>query len=99
MSSEATESTRIIEWVAWFEENKKPVLFGVIVVTVLIATLAIYRWNRNQTEIRASTALFNVERPSVRGGDTPVPGAQAYLEIATTYRGTSAAAQALLLGA
>lgn len=99
MSSGAPDSTRLIEMVAWVEENKKPILIGVAAVAVLISALAIHRWNRNQAEIKAGAALFGLEKPFERGAESKGPAAQAYLELATTYRGTSAGAQATLLGA
>jgi predicted negative regulator of RcsB-dependent stress response len=99
MSSEATGSTTMIELLAWFEENKKSVFIGIIALAALISALAIYRWNRNRAEINASVALFGVDKPSTRGEEGKGPGPQAYLDVAATYRGTSAGAQALLLGA
>jgi outer membrane protein assembly factor BamD (BamD/ComL family) len=99
MSTEATGSTWTIELLAWIEQNKKAVFIGALAVAVVLSALAMYRWNRNQAEINASVALFGIDGPSTRLEEGKRPEAQAYLGVATAYRGTSAGAQALLLGA
>jgi predicted negative regulator of RcsB-dependent stress response len=89
----------MVEFVAWLELNKKRVLFGVIVLAILIFAFAIYRWNRGQAEIAANAALLALENHAGRGQAAKDPAAQAYLQVAASHQGTSAGAQARLLGA
>jgi TolA-binding protein len=99
MNSEASGSTRSVELLAWLAVNKKKVLIGVIGLAVLTSALSIYRWSRAQAEVAASAALLGIEKPAGRGEEAKGPDAQAYLQVATAHTGTSAGAQALLLGA
>lgn len=89
----------MVEFVAWLEVNKKRVLIGVIVLAVLIFALSLYRWNRGQAEIAANAVLLALENQAGRGQAAKGPGAQAYLQVAASHQGTSAGAQAQLLGA
>src|SRR5438552_8693609 len=98
MSSQATGSTRMIELLAWVEVNKKKVLIGAAVVAVAIAAYSIYQWHRNEAEAEATAALYKIQPPASQTEKTG-PGAQAFLQVATTHSGTSAGAQALLFGA
>src|SRR5262245_50133902 len=97
MSSEATGSTRMIDFLAWVEVNKKKLLMGTGVMAVAIAAYSIYNWHRNEAEAEATAALFKIQSPASKP-ETP-PGAQAFLQVATAHVGTSAGTQALLLAA
>jgi predicted negative regulator of RcsB-dependent stress response len=99
MSSQATGSIRMIEFLAWVEVNKKKLLIGTAVIAVVIAAYSIYQWHRNEAETEATVALYKIQAPAAQGGKSAGPGAQAFLQLATTHSGTSAGAQALLLGA
>ena len=99
MSSHATESTRLIEFLAWVEVHKKKLLIGAALVAIGTGAWAIYQWNRNQAETEASAALFRVDKPGARSETAPEANAQAFLRVATAHPGTSAGARALLLAA
>jgi predicted negative regulator of RcsB-dependent stress response len=87
----------MIELLAWVEVNKKKVFIGAAVVAVAIAAYSIYQWHRSESEAQAAAALYKIQTPAPKT-EKP-PGAQAFLQVATTHPGTSAGAQALLLGA
>src|SRR2546430_11428638 len=99
MSSQATGSTRMIDFLAWVEVNKTRLVIGVAVVAVVIAACVIYQWRHNEAEAEASAALLKVERPGVRSDDAPEADAQAFLQVATAHPGTSAGGRALLFAA
>jgi predicted negative regulator of RcsB-dependent stress response len=99
MGSQATESTRMIEFLAWVELNKKKLLIGAATVAVVIAGYAIYQWRQNEAEAEAGAALLKVDRPGVRAENAAEPGAQAFLQVASAHPGTSAAGRALLFAA
>jgi len=99
MSSQATGSTRLIEFLAWVEVNKKKLMIGAAAVAVAIAAYSIYQWHRNEAEAEATAALYKIQTPASQTERPGGPGAQAFLQIATTHPGTSAGAQALLFGA
>ena len=74
MSSQATESTRLIDFLAWVEVNKKKLLIGAAVVAVAIAAYSIYQWHRNEAEAEASAAFYRVQTPA---SPTEKPGGPA----------------------
>jgi TolA-binding protein len=99
MSSQATESTRMIEFLAWVEVNMKKLLIGAAVVGVAVAGYFLYQSHRNEAESEASSALLKADKAGARPDKAAEPGAQAFLQIVTAYPGTSAAGRALLFGA
>jgi len=99
MSSQATGSTRLIEFLAWVEVNKKKLMIGAAAVAVAVAAYSIYQWHRNQAEAEATGALYKILTPASQTERPGGPGAQAFLQVASTHPGTSAGAQALLFGA
>jgi predicted negative regulator of RcsB-dependent stress response len=99
MSSHATGSTRMIDFLAWVEVNKKKLVIGVAIIAVAIAAYSIYQWHRNEAEAEATAALYKIQIPASQTEKTGGPGAQAFLQIAAAHPGTSAGAQALLFGA
>jgi len=99
MSSQTTQSTRMIEFVAWAAVNKKKLLACAAIIAVGIAAGAIYQSNRNRAEAEASAALLKVDKPGVRPESAPEANAQAFLQVATAHPGTSAGERALLLAA
>jgi len=99
MGSQATGSTRMIEFAAWVEVNKNKLLIGAAIVAAAIGAYAFYKWHRDETEAEANAALLKVDKPGVRSELAPEPGAQAFLQVATAHPGTSAAGRALLFAA
>src|SRR5262245_64044313 len=97
MSSQAAESTGLINFLSWVEVNKKKLLMGTAAVAVAIAAYSLYRWHRNEVEAEAIEALYKVQTPGAPSAKPPE--AQAFLVVAQKHPGTSAGARALLLGA
>ena len=100
MALDSGESTRTVEWLAWFEVNKKKLLVVVLILAAAGAAFALYRAKANANEVAGWSALFSVERPIRQGGDsTGEPSPQAYLQVASAHQGTEAGAQSRLLAA
>jgi TolA-binding protein len=99
MSSEATESMRLVNFLAWLEVNKKRLLVGVIIVAALAGGYSIYRWRENEAEAEANEALLKLHKAGNRLESATGPGAQAYLQVAAAHAGTGAGARALLFAA
>jgi predicted negative regulator of RcsB-dependent stress response len=102
MSSEQTGSagsTGLFEFLAWLEVNKKRLI--TLAVVVVAVGLAVYfiAYTRQQREIRANQALFNLGMPLQQGENTPPIAAAAYLKMASGFGGTRAAEKAMLLAA
>lgn len=99
MSSEMTGSTRLFEFYAWVEENKKGLAIG-FVALVLVGLGAVYvRHREQQKETEANTALTQL-RASTEAEGKGVPATSAdYLKVVADYSGTDAADRALLLAA
>ena len=99
MELETTSASRLYDFLAWLDANKKRlgVAAGVVVLAVFVLALVI--WQGNQREFKANEALSNVQPAgnSARGSDT-VPAA-AYLKVSADFAGTSAGARATLMGA
>ncbi len=83
---------------AWFEANKKPVLWGVgaVIVVALVVSFLIYR--QDQRETAASEALSNVAIPQ-SPGISAATVAENYLKVAAEYPTSKAGARALLMAA
>ena len=96
MTSEGTESTRMLELQAWLEVNKKRVAIGIVAVAVVVAALAIQGWVTRESERTASSALLQLQlsESSAPGGKVP---ASAFQQLAADHAGTAAAARSRLL--
>jgi len=96
MESEAVQIPLWQQAWAWFETNKKQVLWGAgaVVVVGLIVSVVLYR--RDEAEVASSEALSNVAIPGAAGanrGDI----ANSFIKVATMYPNSRAGARALLL--
>jgi outer membrane protein assembly factor BamD (BamD/ComL family) len=98
MSSQVSPSMAFYQAVAWLEANKKLLLVAFIVVVMVGFGIAAYFWQSDRTERAANDALLRL-KTTARGPETPAPNAAAYLQIVDEYRGTKAAARALLFAA
>jgi outer membrane protein assembly factor BamD (BamD/ComL family) len=87
----------MIDFLAWIEVNKKKLLIGTGVMAAAIASYSIYQWHLNEAEAAATEALYKIQTTASK--PEAAPGAQAFLRVATAHLGTSAGAQAALLGA
>ncbi len=96
MEQDITESAYFFKLWAWFDKNKKQVAWGAAGVAAAGAVVGIYIWSQQEKEGSAGQALSSalVARTFSR---TESP--EAMLKVATTFAGTRAGAQALLLGA
>jgi tetratricopeptide (TPR) repeat protein len=96
MEQNIAESAYFFKLWTWFEKNKKQVAWGVTGVAVAGAVVGMVIWSQQEKEVSAGQALSSalVARTYSRT-DSP----EAMLKVASTYAGTSAGAQAILLGA
>jgi len=79
---------------AWFESHRRQVLWAAALITAGAIGVGFFVWRNSEIESDASAALSKL---SARVGDPSVDAA-AYLNVATIYPHTSAAARALLIG-
>jgi predicted negative regulator of RcsB-dependent stress response len=96
MEQDITESAYFFKLWAWFDKNKKQVAWGAAGLAAAGAVVGIYLWSQQEKAVAAGQALSSalVARTFSR---TESPDAM--LKVATTYPGTQAGAQALLLAA
>lgn len=97
MNSDAGESTRSVEWLAWFEVNKFKLLILAIALILVISGVALYRAKRAADEQSAWSALAAIEIPASRNSKTGLPSSEALLQVAAAHPGTEAALRAVLL--
>jgi tetratricopeptide (TPR) repeat protein len=94
----AEESSAWLDFLAWFEVNKKKLLIAAIaLIGVWIISVIIIHAQRAREE-EASEALAALRPPLGQPLANPYPATK-YLEIAEKYKGTAAAPRALLLAA
>ncbi|HON08302.1 MAG TPA: tetratricopeptide repeat protein [Verrucomicrobiota bacterium] len=92
------ESSFGLELLAWFETNKKTLIYvGIVILIAWIGTLTVIHFKRER-EAEASAALTSL-RPQLGEPMLSNIPAQKYLEIYEKYRGTKTAPKALLLAA
>jgi predicted negative regulator of RcsB-dependent stress response len=84
---------------AWFEANKKQVLWGGGAVLVVGVIVAFFLYRQNEEEVTASQALSKVSVPHLTGAGAQGDTAEAYLKVAAEYPKTHASARAVLLAA
>src|SRR5437764_13830071 len=95
MSSQTTGSTRLIDFLAWVEVNKKKLAIGIALAAVVISAWAIYEWRHNEAEAEAIAALLYVQRTGVRYDDAAEAVAQTLLPVAIAHSGTLSSGRAL----
>ncbi|MBI3880896.1 MAG: tetratricopeptide repeat protein [Verrucomicrobia bacterium] len=96
MSSEAVESTKSLELLAWFETNKQRLIIGVVAALAAVGGWYLYQDQLEKKEREAGRALtaLNTSANRVTG-----PSASDYLKVAEKFAGTPAAQQAMFLAA
>ena len=97
MSSETTETSRGLEFLAWLEANKTRLIVSAAVIAVVASTVGIYRWRKGERELQASTVLLKAQRADERNDTDEPASAEPFLRVANDFRGTSAAGRATLL--
>lgn len=99
MHPEGTESTRLYEFLAWLEVNRRRVLFGAAAILGLVVVMYVYDWMAQQTERRANAAVLSVETGAAQNPEESASGNDEYLRVAREYPSTGAGRRALLLSA
>ncbi len=84
------------DFLTWFELNRPRIIAGVGVVVVGVLVFLFIRWQHEQSENAASSALSTVLNGS---GSSSQPTGAALLALADAHSGTKAAERARLLGA
>jgi len=98
MEQSTAESPFLCTAWAWFEKNRKQVIFGVVAVAVAGLATGMIIWSKKEKEIKAGEALSQAMLAQMQSpGNTDA--AAGLLKVASTYAGTPAGAQAMLLGA
>lgn len=82
-------------WV-WFDANGKRALWLVAAAAVVALIAALFIWNKNQAEIKASQALSQTEVQITLSGGKRDSASDAYLKLASEYPSTQAAGRAIL---
>ncbi|MEI7732702.1 MAG: tetratricopeptide repeat protein [Verrucomicrobiota bacterium] len=96
---ETTQSTADIKFLTWLEENKKRLVVGVGVAIGIAVIVTCYNYYSEQQEVNASEALTGLRGPIPGVSKAPPATSAQYFKVAEQYSGTSAAAQASLMGA
>ena len=96
MEQNITESAYFFKLWAWFDKNKKQAAWGAAGVTVAGVVVGTFIWSQQEKEITAGQALSSV---LVAQTFSRIESPEVMLKVATTYAGTRAGAQAILLGA
>lgn len=96
MEQDITESAYFFKLWAWFDKNRKQVVWGAAGVVIAAAVVGIYIWLQQEKEKSAGQALSSA---LVAQAFSRTESPEAMLKVATSYGGTKAGAQALLLGA
>lgn len=84
---------------AWFEANKKQVLWGAAILLIAGLIVSFFLYRQNETEAAASQAISQVSMPQLMGTGGAASTAEAYLKVAATYPKTRAGERAVLLAA
>jgi predicted negative regulator of RcsB-dependent stress response len=98
MSSETTESTGMIDLLAWFETNKQKLVSGGVIVLILALVGYFFNWKTTQSELDASDALYKVRAAASKAEETTVDPAN-LLKVVSDHSGTAASGRALLFAA
>jgi tetratricopeptide (TPR) repeat protein len=99
MESDAAKLDAFDRAYAWFETNKKPVLYGAVAIVVVGLVVLFIVWHKGEKEKEAGEALSSALAPQM-GLAAPEanPGA-ALQKVANEYPNSDAATRALLLSA
>src|ERR1051325_4385898 len=91
MQGEQTQSAGFYEFLAWFEVNKKKVLYWAIGVVVLASIVSIWNHQRGEKEAEALRALASIHIKGGPGEEGVFGSSDQYLKIVQNYSGTRAA--------
>jgi TolA-binding protein len=96
MASDVTDSVSIYKLWAWYEAHKKQVIWGAAVLAAAGLVVWIILWQQSEAQVKSSEAISNIDATLMTGPNIR-PAPEAYLKVAATYPGSSAAARALLM--
>jgi TolA-binding protein len=92
-------SDGFLQVLAWYDKNKKQVVYGVVGVVALGLVVWFILWQKAEKEREAGQALSNLSLPQMTPQGPKPHTAEDFLSVAGKYANTSAGAQALLRGA
>ncbi len=98
MESDITQSEGFWKLWAWFEKNKKQVIYGAVAASVVALIVWYFVWRAHERQVEAGEALskVNIGQMMTPSGATQ-DFSQAYLKVAADHAGSAAAERALLL--
>jgi TolA-binding protein len=89
----------VYDLMAWIEVNKKKVAVAAVLAVVVGFSVAIYRNNVQEKELKASDALLALKPALLPSTNTPTAPPEAFFKVADDFKGTSAAERAQYYGA
>ncbi len=99
MEHDVTQSAYFYRLWAWFETNRRQVLWGTIIVIIAGLAVAYFLWTQGEKEATAGEALSNALTAQALSGTPRKDAAAALRKVATDHAGTSAGGRALLYAA
>jgi predicted negative regulator of RcsB-dependent stress response len=99
MEDNTDSSLRIYNFLAWVNDNKKPLIGAVIVFAAAGTAFALYNWNKSENEKAANQALFSLPSPVAANKQNDQIDVEKFVKVATDHKGTSAAERAALIAA
>ena len=99
MSSETSENTTLIDFLAWFEVNKNRLGAVLLLIVAGSAGYMVYSNMAEGKEAEAAKAVLALRLPMNAPTNAIPPSASSFAKVAADYQGTTAAEHAVLLGA
>jgi tetratricopeptide (TPR) repeat protein len=99
MDADITQSDSFWKLWAWFERNKKQVIYGVLGAAVLTLLIWFIVWRQHEKQVDASAALSEVSASLLMNPQANPAAAESLLGVASRYPGSAAAERAILLAA
>lgn len=98
MAPEVIHSAGMLKVLAWFETNKKQVIFGAGAAIVIGIVVYFILWQQNQKRVAAGEAFSKVFAAQLAGGRTG-QSSEPFLKMAASYPASQAADRAVLMAA
>ncbi|MBK9138235.1 MAG: tetratricopeptide repeat protein [Verrucomicrobia bacterium] len=99
--AETTQSPAISAYdvLAWFEVNKKPVIWSAVGILAVVVAVYVYTWSRDRAEATASAALLALPTEARPESGQSAASPADLLRVAREHAGTAAGARARVMGA
>lgn len=98
MESDITQTDALWKLWAWFEKNKKQVIYGATGASAVALIVWFFVWRAHEKQVEASEALARVSLGQLMSpAGANQDNSQALLKVATDYPGSSAAERAVLM--